>query len=234
VACAGSLRHPRPSGCATIGAVPTLYDILGAPQDADGDQLRHAYYRAARRLHPDVNLDVDTTDEMRRLNRAWAVLGDPDARLAYDLALHDAPHDPAPSEAEPSYGGQPVAPLGRLLRPSVAILAVLLVIFVVTAYAGPPTNDRTGVPAATTPAMSPAAPAAATAGSVPTAPTGANDHLGQCLKILPGYDAVVPCMAPNDGQVVSEVRDSSQCPAGSRPYQLAGLVQIVCLEHPRS
>jgi len=55
--------------------------------------------------------------------------------------------------------------------------------------------------------------------------------LGQCLKILPGYDAVVPCMAPNDGQVVDEVRQSSQCPASSRPYQLAGLVQIVCLEH---
>jgi len=203
-----------------------LYDILGASQDADVDQLRHAYYRAARRLHPDVNPDVDTTDEMRRLNRAWAVLGDPDARLEYDLTLHDGKQDPAPSEIEPSYGGQPVAPGGRLLRPSVAILAVLLVIFVVTAYAGPPTNDRTSVPPATTPATTPA-----TAGAGPIARPGAIDHLGQCLKILPGYDAVVPCMSPNDGQVVDEVRESSRCPASSRPYQLAGLVQIVCLEH---
>ena len=45
---------------------------------------RRAYYRAARQIHPDVNPGIDTSDQMRRLNQAWVVLGDPEARRSYD------------------------------------------------------------------------------------------------------------------------------------------------------
>lgn len=209
----------RPAGCATIVLVATLYDILGIPEDADVADVRHAYYRAARRLHPDVNQDVDTTEDMRRLNRAWSVLGDPVARRAYDRELHRPAPDPdhAPFDVDPVYPAEPVvSPLGRLVRPSALILAVLLVIFVVTAYAGPKTNDRTPVPSPASPAVSGAA--------------GSGDHLGQCLKVLPGYDAVVPCTEANDGQVVADVGSSAECPFGTRPYQLEGTAQIVCLD----
>jgi hypothetical protein len=191
----------------------TLYDILGVPEDADVAELRHAYYRAARRLHPDVNQDVDTTEDMRRLNRAWTVLGDPEARRAYDYELHRvAPDaDRVPLDEEPVYPDGPVvSSLARLVRPSALILAVLLVIFVVTAYVGPKSNDRTRVPPS---------------GSV--VPSG---RLGQCLKMLPGYDAVVPCTQPNDGRVVADVGNVGQCPPATHRYQLAGTVQIVCLD----
>jgi DnaJ domain len=204
--------------------MPTLYDILGVAPDVTGEELRHAYYRAARRLHPDVNLDAGAADDMRRLNRAWTVLGNPEARREYDRELFTAPPPARAGRAtpvdpvEPTYSEVPIPALARLVRPSALILAVLLVIFVVTAYAGPRSNDRTSVPPATT-------------GTQPTSlPVTAADHLGQCLRILPGYDAVVPCSAANDGLVVDVVSASSQCPAGTRAYQLAGLVRIVCLQ----
>jgi DnaJ domain len=214
-------------GCATIVLMPTLYDLLGVAEDASGDELRHAYYRAARRLHPDVNHDIDSAEDMRRLNQAWTVLGDPDARRRYDVELHRAPPDPEPFEVERVYHDAVFAARsGRFVRPSVLILAVLLVIFVVTAYAGPRSNDRTRVPQSAVPSVP---SGASVPSSGPTSGAGV-DHLGQCLKILPGYDAVVPCASANDGQVVAEVGDSVQCPAGTRPYQLAGMVQIVCLD----
>jgi hypothetical protein len=227
--------------------VESLYDILGAPEDASETELRRAYHRAARRLHPDVNLNADANDDMRRLNRAWAVLSNPRSRQSYDRQLHP----PAPVQPPPPavYHDEPlVHPLARLLRPSALILAVLLVIFVVTAYAGPHTNDRsaTGSALHSTTAVSPTTGAAATtaptaaaitaaAPTAPTAPTAVPDSvavrglLGQCLKILPGYDAIVQCNSSSDGVVVAEVRASADCPTGTRPYQLAGRAQIVCL-----
>jgi curved DNA-binding protein CbpA len=167
----------RAYGCATIVLMPTLYDILGVSEDATMAELRRAYYRAARRLHPDVNLDIDTTEDMRLLNQAWHVLGDPAARRAYDSELHrPLPQpDPEPFDEEPIYSDAPVmASLSRLVRPSALILAILLVIFVVTAYAGPSSNDRTRVPPATVPSVP----------SVSTVPGAPNDHLGQCLKAV--------------------------------------------------
>ena len=61
----------------------SLYGLLGVPPDASADEIRRAYYRAARQLHPDVNPDADAAAAMRRLNDAWAVLGDPAARRSH-------------------------------------------------------------------------------------------------------------------------------------------------------
>jgi DnaJ domain len=228
--------------------VETLYDILGAPQDASDTELRRAYHRAARRLHPDVNLDVDTNDDMRQVNRAWAVLGDPHARRSYDRELHQPASVRAPAPVV-YHEEAMVHPLAQLLRPSALILAVLLVIFVVTAYAGPRSNDRSAIRSAVAPtaAVSPTAAAVArgapadsaaaapSTAATPTAATAVPDSvavrglLGECLKLLPGYDAVVQCDSSSDGMVVAEVHASADCPTATRPYQLAGRAQIVCL-----
>jgi curved DNA-binding protein CbpA len=225
--------------------VATLYEILGVTDDATDEELRRAYLRAARRLHPDVNPDAGATEEMRRLNRAWAVLGDADSRRSYDLERrravvaapsaasrpaadpedpHDSedPHDPEDPDEMPL-----VHPLARVVRPSALILAVLLIIFVVTAYAGPRSSDRNPAPASSTPPPG-ASPLATVPG--PASPFASPTMLGKCVKILPGYDAVVPCSQPSDGQIVAEVVASAQCPAATRAYQLAGRAQIVCLD----
>ena len=33
----------------------TFYDVLGIPQDANNQTIKSAYYRMARRFHPDKN-----------------------------------------------------------------------------------------------------------------------------------------------------------------------------------
>jgi hypothetical protein len=75
------------------GPVGSLYDVLGVEVDASGTELRHAYHRRARVLHPDRHADAPeaqrlvTESAMRQLNAAWEVLGDPVRRDRYDAAL---------------------------------------------------------------------------------------------------------------------------------------------------
>lgn len=83
----------------------TFYDVLGVAQSASPDEMRRAYRRAARRLHPDASDRAGSTAEMAALNEAWRVLSDPARRAAYDLAL-DPPSAPSPS-APWADGGPP-------------------------------------------------------------------------------------------------------------------------------
>jgi hypothetical protein len=73
------------------------YDVLGVPVSATQAEVRAAYRAAARNHHPDAGGDAG---HMRALNVAWAVLGDPVRRAAYDraLALGDADAPYAPQE----------------------------------------------------------------------------------------------------------------------------------------
>lgn len=62
-----------------------LYEILGVSRDADGDQIKRAYRRLARQLHPDVNPDPATQERFKDVTRAYEVLSDPEKRRMYDL-----------------------------------------------------------------------------------------------------------------------------------------------------
>ena len=62
----------------------TFYTILGLTSDADPDAIRDAYRRLARVFHPDTGGDVHS---MSLINKAWAELGDPERRAAYDRRL---------------------------------------------------------------------------------------------------------------------------------------------------
>ncbi len=91
----------------------THYDLLGLPASASQDEIRAAYRALARRHHPDTQHDVDpaTADRSRQtmaaLNGAWAVLGDPKRRRAYDEALGRGHPGPA----------RPMGPTGNDNRP---------------------------------------------------------------------------------------------------------------------
>jgi len=69
------------------------YDDLGVAPDASAAAVRRAYLAKARRVHPDFHTDADAATradaerEMRRLNAAWAVLGDDERRRDYDREL---------------------------------------------------------------------------------------------------------------------------------------------------
>ncbi len=62
------------------------YAILGVPIDADSDTLKRAYRQLARRYHPDL-AGPGGDEQMKRINRAYAVLSDPAQRLNYDTIL---------------------------------------------------------------------------------------------------------------------------------------------------
>ena len=205
----------------------TLYDELGVAPDATPDELRRAYRERVRQLHPDVNPGPDAQEAIRRLNEVWAVLGNSSAKRRYDDFLQRqerrvtiSTRDVSPPEPTVAH---PV--LHAVARPSVMVVAVLAIIFVVTAYAGPHSSQRPAPGPTTT---SPVVTTPATSSRVAT-----NSLVGKCLLVQPGYDAVTPCNQPNNGQVVAEVAQVSQCPPGSFGYQLAGRAQLVCLAGQR-
>jgi molecular chaperone DnaJ len=61
------------------------YASLGVRRDADGDEIKKAYRRLARELHPDVNPDPQVQDRFKEINQAYQVLSDPEKRQMYDL-----------------------------------------------------------------------------------------------------------------------------------------------------
>jgi DnaJ domain len=62
------------------------YTILGVPIDADSDTLKRAYRQLARRYHPDL-AGPEGALQMKRINRAYDVLSDPQKRMNYDTVI---------------------------------------------------------------------------------------------------------------------------------------------------
>ncbi|KAJ4827674.1 hypothetical protein Tsubulata_044193 [Turnera subulata] len=81
------------SGCYNIAAAPSstpssLYEVLGIHMGASRQEIKAAYRRLARTLHPDVNGEKEnTTCEFIRVNEAYQTLSDPAKRADYDRRL---------------------------------------------------------------------------------------------------------------------------------------------------
>ena len=60
------------------------YKILGVRQNATAAEIKRAYRQKAKLLHPDASQDSATTEEFRRLVRAYEILSDAKQRSLFD------------------------------------------------------------------------------------------------------------------------------------------------------
>src|ERR671932_2515997 len=61
------------------------YAVLGLTRGATDNEIKRAYRRLARDLHPDVNPDPEAKERFQEVNRAYQALTDPEKRRIVDL-----------------------------------------------------------------------------------------------------------------------------------------------------
>ena len=78
------------------------YAVLGVDRDATPEQIKKAYRKLARELHPDVNPDPAAQDRFKQVTAAYEVLSDPQKRQVVDLGGD-------PLQSGPGSAGNPFA-----------------------------------------------------------------------------------------------------------------------------
>lgn len=112
--------------CRQILHTKDHYAVLGLSRQSDESEVKAAYRRKAREVHPDKNASPQASEAFRRLQKAQEVLTDPKSRRRYDLFGDDEPpvqqHFRRPAYHHPSYGGSG----GPVLSPFAALLPMVL------------------------------------------------------------------------------------------------------------
>lgn len=72
---------------------PNFYEVLGVARDASEEEIRTAFRRLARELHPDRFQGPErkrAEERFQRVTQAFNVLSNPEARARYDRTLESA------------------------------------------------------------------------------------------------------------------------------------------------
>ncbi|WP_431897859.1 J domain-containing protein [Nonomuraea sp. bgisy101] len=77
--------HPPRSPRLAQPRAGALYAALDVSPTATPEEIRTAYRRLARQLHPDLNPADDARERFKAVTEAYDVLSNPDTRAAYDL-----------------------------------------------------------------------------------------------------------------------------------------------------
>ena len=68
-----------------LSVATDYYALLEVSREANPDEIKRAYRKLARELHPDVNPDAHTQERFKEVTAAYEVLSDPEKRQMYDL-----------------------------------------------------------------------------------------------------------------------------------------------------
>jgi len=120
--------------CRQIIRIKDHYAVLDIPRQADESEVKAAYRRKAREVHPDKNASPLASEAFRRLQKAQEILTDARSRRRYDLFGDDEPcvQQQFTRSAYSAYGGSggPVlSPFAALLPMVLAAFAMLLLAF---------------------------------------------------------------------------------------------------------
>src|ERR1700692_1307954 len=86
-------------------AYTDYYKILGIPKTASEEDVKKAYRKLARKLHPDLNPnDKEANKKFQQINEANEVLSDPEKRKKYDQYGSDWQHAEEFEKAQQSSG----------------------------------------------------------------------------------------------------------------------------------
>jgi hypothetical protein len=192
-----------------------LYERLGVDPAASQAEIRAAYRRLARRVHPDRG-GPGSQAAMAAVNEAWRVLRDPARRANYDASLRptamviggtSTATVRAPVRVDEEEGRSFLA----VALPWILVLAVLGGIFLFTAYAR---GGLGGGSDTTTP------------GEVVDGVVG----IGSCIVLDSQARAVeTTCGGPHLGVTKAIVAAQAPCPLGTEGFYSLDAVRLICI-----
>ena len=83
------------------------YGVLGLSKGASDTEIKRAYRKLARDLHPDVNPEPGAKDQFQEVSRAYEALTDPEKRRIIDLG--GDPYRPAAAAGATRSAAVPVS-----------------------------------------------------------------------------------------------------------------------------
>lgn len=83
------------------------YEVLGIPRSAGEAEIKSAYRKLARELHPDRNKAPDAAARFSEVQQAYDVLSDPGRRKVYDQYGHEGPRGHFDARTRSGTGASP-------------------------------------------------------------------------------------------------------------------------------
>jgi DnaJ-class molecular chaperone len=89
---------------------PLYYDLLGVSRTASDAELKQAYRKLAREMHPDTGASKEDEEQFKDITTAYKVLSRPDRRRQYD---EEQAHKAAADADSVEWTAPPIAFCGR-------------------------------------------------------------------------------------------------------------------------